>query len=221
MSQYRYSNPNKTYLDDQPILEGIIKDFLDDLDPSFPEAIEQDIETIECRSRDGFIPHSHNCGGFDKQWWTDFSMIQGTGYEVVGYGTKEANDEYTEALETFFKYDLPDEYKSLVDSLPSDKLNYHDLEDLGHTDLIEALEEYTDDWLRHCMVWFGYRAMYEGIDSEGIHTLYIYSCTNQSEYYGAFGNGSDTIAEHEITFTTPLELKFKLNQIKEELESSL
>lgn len=215
----------KLYLDEQPELDSIIKDFMTDLDSTYDYGFGKDVEPLECRSRDGFIPHSHNCGGYDKEYYTSIADIWGSGCDLTGeLNTERAHKVYEDAFENLIKYDLdrtltPDQIKVLQD-IPKEKWNYHDLSDLGHSDIAETMDEYTYDWMRECSIWFGYRAMYEGKSENGWHTLMIYACANESEYWGMCGRGSETVQEHEVKFRNAKELQTKLESIKSALESA-
>jgi hypothetical protein len=214
----RFAYKEKTYLDQLPEFESIIRDYIDSLDTNYSDGyLTDEITPIECRSRDGFMPHGHNCGGFDKQWITDLHTVWGSGCSLGNYDSAAADKEYAEALEMFIKYDASDEMKALLQALPEDKQNYHDLYELGHGHIAEKLDEYCSDWLIGSYIYYGYRAMYEGCNN-GWHTLMIYACANQSEYYDAFRG--DTLAEIEIKFRNAAELNTKLEAVRGELESA-
>lgn len=218
MSLYAYKE--KLYLDQQPEIESVIRDYIDSLAPYYTDGYQiGKIEPIECRSRDGFSPYSHNCGGFDKAWITDLCTVWGSGQGIGNITTDEAYKAQDEAAETFIKHDASDETKAVLSTLPADKHNYHDLNELGHGDIAEELDEYCMEWLRGDYIHFGYRAMYEG-KVHGWHTLMIYAGVNRSEYHGAHGTGSSTLAEIEIKFRNVGELSTKLEAARSELESA-
>lgn len=211
---------NKVYLDQLPEFEKIVRDFINSLEPNFSEAYnEPKAEALECRRRDGFIPHSHNFGGFDRQWFTDLGLIWSTGYEVGSVTQELADKHQQEAAQTFIKYDASAEDKAILASLPEDKRNYHYLCELGHGELAERLDEYCIEWLSTCAVSFGYRVMYEGQDDSGQHNLMIYACTNLDEYRGAFAGTTEV--EFEVNFRSEADLKDKLEQTRDKLQASL
>lgn len=225
MKRLSYLNTGKTYLDEQPELESILKDFMDDLKPSYSEYYcgDPSLEPIECRPCDGFIPHSHNLGGFDKEYVTDFRTIQSTGCglaEGYDYDTARADEINLMALDAW-EHDLETESKNALKDVPKDKWNYNDLIDLGLHAVAEAQDAYCDEWLSGCSIFFGYRAMYEGKESSGWHTLMIYVSANESEYYGMCSKGSKTIKEYELKFRNAKELTKALNKIKAKLETDI
>ena len=216
-----YSYSNKVYLDQLPEFESIIRDYIDSLCPNYSDGyLIKKIDSIECRSRDGFSAHSHNCGGFDKSWVTDLSSIWGSGAGVGKYDQTSADNEYDEARETFIKYDASEETKALLALMPEDKRDYHGLIESGQDEIAEKMDEYCRDYLTSSHIWFGYRAMYEG-SANGWHTLVIYAAVNLSEYEGPMGKGGDTLAEIEIKFRNVTELSKKLEQARSELESAI
>lgn len=56
---------------------------------------KEKIEPLECRFRDGFVPYSHNKGGFEAVAFTDQASVDSTGF-------KNAD----ETLDRYYKYDL-------------------------------------------------------------------------------------------------------------------
>lgn len=57
---------SKVYLDEIPELHSALKQFCEQLDlDEYGFGTDNDVRELECRRRDGFIPHSHNHGGFD------------------------------------------------------------------------------------------------------------------------------------------------------------
>lgn len=208
----------KTYLDERPELDAVIKAFIDDLDPCYAEGcIIRETEAIECRSRDGFAPHSHNHGGYEKQYLTDLGSVSGSGIEIGNYTTELAGTQETEALDNFINYDATDAQKLILKSIPKEKQNYHDLTELGHAKIADAMDEYCNEWLRGDAIWYGFRAMYEG-QRGAWHTVVFYSCANRSEYHGAFQG--DTLHEVEIKFRNLKELEEKLEKNKADLENA-
>jgi len=210
---YKY-NIEKVYLDQQPELNDIVKDFVTNLTPDYNDghSYSEEAEEIECRSRSGFSAAGHNHGGFERQWATDLMNIWGSG---IGLGdnitTDEAHEGHNNAVECFVS-----ENEAEFKDIPEDKRNYHDMYEMGFSKLAETMDEYAMDWLSGCRISFGYRAMYEGKQGAW-HTLVIYACAIQCEYNSAFRG--DTLKEIEIKFRNATELQSKLDKIKTELES--
>lgn len=208
----------KVYLDEQPELESVLREFMADLDLCFDFGYgcygDCEPQPLECRSRGGFIAHSHNCGGFDVTYMTDMRMLWGSGYTIGTIGDEEISEELSTCYEAF-QYD----HKNGLINIPEEhQSDYHWLYDNGHEDIAEALSEYENSWLSEETIHYGVRAMYEG--RSGIwHTLCIYTGLNQSQYYHAFSNGSTTLGTYEVKFRNATELKEKLYKIKEKIES--
>jgi hypothetical protein len=56
----------KVYLDEIPELHKALREFCTNLDlDAYGSGCDNWIDELECRRRDGFIPHSYNRGGFD------------------------------------------------------------------------------------------------------------------------------------------------------------
>ena len=210
---YKY-NIEKVYLDQQPELNDIVKGFITELTPDYDDghSYADGAEEIECRSRDGFWAASHNHGGFEREWTTDLMNIRGSGTDLGDYiTTDEAHKEYEDAIECYISENEAD-----FKDIPEDKRNYQDLYEMDLSDLAETMDEYAMDWLGGCSISFGYRARYEGKQGAW-HTLVIYACAIQSEYYSAFRG--ETLVEIEIKFRNATELQSKLDKVKPELES--
>jgi len=221
--KHRYSfGPSKVYLDQLPEYESIIRDYIDSLSPDYPDGcpMGKGTEPIECRSRDGFSAHRHNCGGFDRSWLTDLNIVWGSGNNIGKHDQESADNEYGEARETFIKYYASEETKAVLMSLPEDKRDYNGLLESGHEAMAEELDGYCRDYMQDSVIWFGYRAMYEG-SANGWHTLVLYASINRSEHGGPMGRGSDTVAEIEVKFRNVAELSKKLESARAQLESAL
>lgn len=152
---YAQRQNEKVYLNDQPLIERAIRVWVETLDLSNDFGTEATLDTLECKSRDGFWAASHNCGGFD----------------------------------------------------------YYNLKEFTRPD--DASEDYEDD-----AVYFGVRAMYEGIHL-GVHTLCVYASQSNCEYSGAFGKNSLTLATYEIRFKTASGLRRQLRALTNKLNKAL
>jgi len=61
-----YEIPTKVYLDEMPVLHKAIETYLKGLDlDAWGSGADNWLSELACRRCDGFIPHSHNHGGFD------------------------------------------------------------------------------------------------------------------------------------------------------------
>lgn len=207
----------RAYLDEIPALDTAIKTWLDDLDPTVHEAFLSEAEPIECRRRDGFIPASHNHGGYERTGYTILSSAAGSGYS---YGFGDAIDDaamrgYEMAQEQFM-----DDRKEALKGIPKEKVNYRDLYELKLGGLAEELIEYEDESNREA-VWLGIRVMFHGFDADlKTFSLTVFTGGNISEYYGPFSKGSKDMGEYEIQFKNVTELKKKLKAITKKVEAT-
>lgn len=145
---------NIEYLDEQPELYTALEAFVSDLELD-PQGFGSDnwFAVLECRRRDGFIPHSHNFGGFDV----------------------------------------------------------YNLHSISHED--EQDEDGT-------MLFHGFRIMYEGTESEGVHKLCVYYSQWDEHDYRGIG-GAPTQAQEEITFSNPDDMVRQLSKFVNEIANNL
>lgn len=217
ISQFSFRDTDKTYLDQLPHLERVVREFLETLDLDGPWGVafdEPKVEVIECRRRDGFIPHAHNCGGFDLEYLTDVGACVGS-----GCGPNLADIEH--AAECAYDYALEafrEQNTEALASIPKDQHNYHSLYELGLSDLAEELSRFEHEAM-DTPVWWGVRAMYEG-SMDGVHTLCLHASGNVCEYHGAFGRGSEQKGMWELKFSTAVELRRQLEQLRTAIESA-
>lgn len=194
------------YLDQQPELSQVVRTWLESLslDPHGAAYDEPRLEEIECRGRDGFIPHSHNRGGFDLQYLSEVSTCHGgcIGPNLTGID-RDVQLAYEYAKEWFH-----DKYP---DILVSD-IDYGTLYGKGLGNLAEELSEAEHENM-NTPVWWGVRCMYEGADETGTHTLVVYASGNVCEYHDAFQNGSETLGQWELRFKTASGLRRQLERL--------
>jgi len=215
--QALHNREHKSYIDEQPELQEILRGWLASLDLDSHSVAHgaPDLEEIECRGRDGFIPYRHNRGGFDLQYMSDVGTCAGCGCGPNLTEIERSEQKaYTEA-----KLWLKENYASELADVPDEKINYHELCELGKGKLAEELSEAETEWMDET-VWWGVRAMYEGRDSAGVHTLMIYCSGNVSGYYGLCGQGSQTLAEFEIRFRTASGLRRRLAQLTAKVQNA-
>ena len=205
------------YIDQWPELESTVREFLQLLDINSSVSFgDGEIEAIECRSRDGFYRASHNYGGFDLYHHSDVGACEGGGSGP----NLAAIERHVEAAYKSAKAQFISDNTDKLTALDIDESNcdYHTLYKLGQGQLAEELSDMERSWMG-TSVWWGIRAMYEGQDN-GIHTLCLYASGNVCEYYGAFGKGSQTLAEFELKFKTVSGLKRQLQRLKHKLEAA-
>lgn len=206
---------DEMFLDQQPALHKAIRTWIStlEMDPQSIAFDSLDIEEIECRSRDGFYRAIHNFGGFDATLLSDVRDCQDSGPNLKEID-RQIQQARVEAVQWF-----KDQAFIGLENLTDSQIEYSNLYDLGRGDLAEQLDEVEREWMDSPVRW-GVRAMYEGTDERGTHTLMIYSCGNVDQYYGAFGKGSETFGEWCVRFKTVSGLERQLKQIKKQIEKS-
>ena len=104
------------------------------------------IETIECRRRDGFIPHSHNKGGLEARSYLDQHCLPNgnTGF-----------DNTDKILEKYYQYNL-DSYLQDNDLKELDESHYESFDDycLNGEDTIEFMTRIMFNSESECTVHF-------------------------------------------------------------------
>lgn len=193
-----------------------------------PEGFKTDdecIESVECRSRAGFIPFSHNKGGLTyRNFATHMDYFAG-GYDIAH---KKAHEKLREMMEQsiadtygyFF-----DDNKELLEShgFKRETFSYGELQDKANlgsplydvlNDLGNAESESLSD--ENSTVMHEFRFMYEGQDEDGVHSASVSAAINLEAPYhrssiswmpGVFCEGA---SEVEIEWKTKAELKNKL-----------
>lgn len=150
------------------------------------------ISELECRSRDGFIPHSHNLGGLEAIAFTDQFMasIEGTGF-----------DKADETLERYRKMD--------VEYFLADRPTYPKDESKWTDDQREKFDEYRQND-SEATVLFSVDCMLTGLE-RGVFTLNIRMCVcvKDAPYHRQF----DDKLEFDITFKHCKSLGEKLKKL--------
>ncbi len=211
-----FEETERQFLDNQPDLQIVIKEWLESLDLDSGSVAHGDPELgeIECRSRDGFIRASHNFGGYDLCYMADVNSCNGSG---GGPNLKEIDRQVDQAYKEAIQW-FKDQSFIGLEHLKDDEITYSNLYKLGRGDLAEQLSDAELEW-RSSPVWFGVRAMYEGINDKGWHTLMLHCSGNVCEYYGMCGKGSEKLGEFEVKFKTVKGLAKRLKQLKNKVEN--
>ena len=191
-------------------MKELISDSLDNVDD-----IDSDntVEEIESKRRDGFIPHSFNCGGWTVRAFKYVSSIRGSG---CSFSSDEANSKIDELIDYSLKLGR-DEFidqnrdKLKEKNIPEESVNYSDLYDLGHGELAELLDEFETAGLDEDTVMLEVRCMYHGVDEEGIHSASVDAAINWETPYHRSGKNNEVYVEQEIEFSTVDELKANLS----------
>ena len=175
------------------------------------------VEELECRSRDGFIPHSHNRGGIDVSGYTTLDFMNGSGYLPSNEKSREhvqaaIDSGLQSATEAFFEKHaevLAKHGITTVAQVSYSDFNNSKIEELQ--DLAEELSEYEREYIGgdNSTVMVQYRVMYHGQGSEGIHSMTVFASINTEAPYHR-GKYDDNVSEIEITWRKGSALKTKL-----------
>ncbi len=210
---FRSASPDSRYLKAYSDIEGVLREWMTSLDLDNGAAWgDGELEEIECKARDGFSPFSHNRGGFDFTFQSDVYNCEGGGF---GPNLPAIDSEVEGAYRDAKKWFIEQNADALKD-VPEDDVTYSGLYDLGLSSLAEDLAEKEKAYMEKGVRW-GVRAMYHG-SKGGVHRLSLFASGNVSEYYSAFGNGSLTLGEWELTFKTASGLKRQLQRLKRKVE---
>lgn len=208
-----------------------VKEFIKDtllsgLETDGHELYTIQVEEVEFKHRDGFIPSSYNRGGFDAIGFTDLISLWSSGTEV---SHKKAQAEIERQIEASFDYlrdDLSEKYSELMTkfNLTKEDLTYRNLDKLSEkhpelTDLFKAFEEGEDSYLSDdsSSIMFSARFLYHGYDN-GTHSASISAAVNtEGPYHRSHISWSpSTFCEgaKEIEITWANEKEFKRKFIK-------
>lgn len=175
--------PKAASMADQIVAE--LREFAESIDYSFDR-----ISDLECRSRDGFIPHSHNYGGIEcVAFRNQYSCCENTGFENTD-----------ETLRKGWECDL----ENFLADRPEYPKSYSDLTDAQCEELDEYRRESDDTVL------FSLDIMHTGFE-RGIHSINLRFCicAKDSPYHRKY----DDLFEFDITFRTIESLKRQLAKI--------
>jgi hypothetical protein len=179
---------------------------------------EESIDSIECHSRDGFIPHSYNRGGLDYNNFTDLMSYWGGGYSVTHKAAqKEIERQIDYSLECALE-SFKDSHAEEIKDIPADKLNYHDLYEMGLGSLAEKLSECESESLSDdsSSIMLSIRFMFHGVDDEGNYSASVSCAVNTEAPYhrqsiswapNVFCEGASEVM---INWKTDKQLKVKL-----------
>jgi hypothetical protein len=188
----------KVYLDSQSKLDALIKELVTEAAEAFDS--EPNIEAVECRARDGFMPFSHNCGGWEA---TAFDYLN----HGLSYSSKEANAQIEKTMQQAMEYGLSEM------GLPKDT-KWADLNLSEEQE--EALREHEDSYLEDETIMVSFRVLYHGVDENGKHSASVSAAINwEAPYHRSHiswmpGFKCETAKEVEVTWKNLREAKTKI-----------
>lgn len=171
-------------------------------------------EEVEHVSRDGFIPFTD--GGWECR---GFSRVDDS-YSFP----KKIADIIENTIEYAFQYSKEElirkhpELKSIED----DKINYHDLYEMGKGDLAEEMSEMENDYLSDEDIMFSVGAFYYAPDNshsdlKNKHCVYVWGVFNaEAPYFRRYDKWEECLS-FSFSFNSVKELERKLNKKLEKI----
>ena len=212
-----------------------------------PEGYKTDdecLEDVECRSRDGFMPFSHNRGGLLYRNFTDLMEYWGGGHIVAhAKADCEIQRQIDYSLNSI-KADIYQDNESLCLELNinEDDCNYNSLSEFEHKS--ELLTQEQRDKIKKMMsdiqdmeserlsgneasVMHEFRFMYHGVNDKGIHEASVSAAINtESPYHRSSISWAPNVfcegaKEVEIKWRTNAELKRKLDKAFKQVSKAI
>jgi len=181
------------------------------------ETYSDSVEEVEHKSRDGFI--SSNDGGYQWKGFADTSSLMGSGRghsmpkKAVAALEKdyEQNNQY--ALDAF-----KEEHAEEIAGIPEDKLNYHDLYDMGKGDLAEKLSELenTHNSDEQSTFMFMVMVMFNAGEDGGEHSMTVQAVINWEAPYHRNKSQFEDYKQVEFDFKDETDLGKKLHDAMEQ-----
>ena len=193
------------------VLKDKIDDAVEDISSTYDQAYDSQGEEVEHESRSGFIPYTN--GGYSSKWFEYINMLSGSGTNLPTSVLDKEMQRQVDYIYELAKDRFVEENEELVKEIGEDKVNYHDLNELGYGDEAESLSEMEND-MGDDSILMQVEAMYyaphndRGID--GKNTIRLSGSVNLEAPYHRRGNLDDYI-ESEFTFNSVEELETKMD----------
>lgn len=177
-------------------IETKFQDAMDDLPENYGGCIDTQVQPINHKSYDGFIPFTN--GGFDLTVPTDLMSMYGSGSgpaneivskqldTIIETSQREALEQFVQENKSVFEELFPD---ADLDKPSYDVINYHDLYDMDQGNLAEQLSEYENEYMTEGSTFFyQLRAIYYSADNarneSGEDEILFLAGTNLDFEYG-------------------------------------
>lgn len=193
-------------IDDHNWIKETFEQELDNHDfSSHITQIVGEVEPIEHKRRDGFIPHSWNRGGFERTQFHDQSAMWGSGDSYSGELGKELQLAIQASMDMARETFVEQNPEVLFQGLTEDQINYHDLYKAGLSRYAEMLSEYEMECLRgdYSSIMERVRIMYHG-QKDGKHHATVFSFV--SIHDAPYHRDSEGFVEEAIEFKNKKEL---------------
>jgi hypothetical protein len=210
-----FNNPLSGYLKDFPAFNEIIRELVEETgrDLHNDQYGCREVEEIEYKSRDGFIPSEANRGGWE---YTDFTTVD----HVNGSGCFFASKEATKRAKKYYD----DAFKECQKQLGMRRFPQNEKK---REELYEAVTEY----LRDETIMLNVRVMYHGVDDKGTHVASVSGVVNwEAPYHRSSGAlyrnagvrmQTEDAHEIEISWKTEKQLRTCLAKALAEVKSKL
>lgn len=198
------------YLDEIKELNDIVENALIDV------LTEGTLEVEESRRRDGFIPSSYNKGGFRKREFIPLSALEASGCRFNNQKADEKVEEFIEFNRKIARDNLIESHPELKE-MDKDEINYNDLYEKNLGKLAEELSNLEMEMASEDTIMREIRAMYYGVDEDGVHSMLIDAVINWESPYHRSGKNNEVLKEETIEFKTAQELETKLKKVLSEM----
>jgi hypothetical protein len=212
----------------QELVKDLILEAAQDRDgPEGWKPDDEAIEEIECRSRDGFIPHSFNCGGLEYSNFTDLMGYWSGGYSVAHKGAAKEIERQIDYMFKLLRENTFEKFNEVLTAknLKEDDCNYHTIQELvdkGDTELKNVLRYIEDNECEYlgvedCSIMHSIRFMYHGT-IDGVHYASVSAAVNtEGPYHRSHISWAPSVfcegaKEVEIKWTNQRELKARLKK---------
>lgn len=169
----------------------IVKDLIEKHFEDNCEVFYQTTEELECKRRDGFIPHSFNRGGMEVNGFTDLMSIHGSGTMP---SHAKARAEIERQIDQGFKSCAEhcfEKFKDLAEKheLKEEDFNHYTIHEIAQThEEFEEVERYIEDsemeflGISDSSIMYSIRFMYHGI-VDGKHSASVSAAVNTEGPY--------------------------------------
>lgn len=215
MRTQMFKNQNEYFDDLNKNTQDLIKDLIiqhsESIEPCGWKPLEDCIESLECKRRDGFIPFSHNKGGLLFRNFSTLMDYYGGGIEPKNKDAALQIQKQIEISVNLAKEEFTEKHKSTDFDLEDD--NYFNL-----------LHEYLADDSSSIM--HEIRFMYHGIKNKKHSASVSVALNTEAPYHRSSIAWAPEVfceaaEEIEITWTNDKDLKTKLNKVLKKLVSEM
>jgi len=211
------------YISDKvlPMIKGIMEEFKDGIMSKY-ECYNYDgeqVETTDGRSYDGFMSSTEGTVTFCG--FTLLDYLEGSGSFPSNEKINKVIQEKLEYLHKSAKEDFISENKEEIESLglEDSQVNYRDLEELGHRELAENLDEYERGYISEQLSFDVHVYFRQDRHDENSYNFYTFSELIFGDY-GRYGSGTQAF-EGEFDFKKGEDISTKARELIEQAFSSL